>query len=146
MAKLYKYVGSDEIRQKVAGFPVGIQIKSIREPEGWIDKTRQKPNAWGLIVVTFVVDKEGYLRVAARHSEHIACSDGKSVLSAGEIFFAYSDRGLEVAEVSNQSTGFCPESQNLGQRLLQLLINLQFLILIVLPSNLSFAAVLPAVK
>ncbi|MEO1373723.1 MAG: hypothetical protein AAFW70_05230 [Cyanobacteria bacterium J06635_10] len=38
-----------------------------------------------------------------RHSEHIACAGGKSVLSAGEVFFQKS---------TNQSTGFCPKGKS----------------------------------
>src|SRR6185503_7650273 len=56
---------------------------------------------------TFVVDREGVLRLADRRSEHVACAGGEEVLSAGEIFFA--GRGAEVVEVSNLSTGYCPE-------------------------------------
>jgi hypothetical protein len=31
------------------------------------------------------------------------------VLSAGELYFLVRDEGVEVAEASNQSTGYCPE-------------------------------------
>lgn len=110
--KLYKYVGSNEIQQKVAGFPIGLRIESVVDLKTWIYQNRQKPNEWGLIAATFVVDYEGYLRIADRHSEHIACAGGEPVFSAGEIFFSYGDRGLEVTEISNQSTGFCPEPKS----------------------------------
>ncbi len=109
MERSYKYVGDINIRISVADCPPGIQIKSIKNLEYWIDRTQEKPNSWGVIPATFVVDLEGYIRIAQRESEHIACAGGEAVLSAGEIFFVYGDRGLEVAEVSNQSTGFCPE-------------------------------------
>lgn len=110
--KLYQYVGSNEIKQKVAAFPVGLKIESVCDLEAWIYQNRHKPNALELIAATFVVDCEGYLPIADRHSEHIACAGGKPVFSAGEIFFAYGDRGLEVTEISNQSTGFCPEPES----------------------------------
>ncbi len=115
MARLYKYVGSDEIRQKVAGFPGGQKIKSVSDLENWIHQTRQKPNSCRLIPATFVIDSRGFLRVCDRHSEHIACAGGEPVLSAGEIFFVYGTQGLEVAEISNQSTGFCPEPESWTQ-------------------------------
>jgi hypothetical protein len=62
--------------------------------------------------VTFVVDEQGSLLVADRRSEHVACSGGRPVLSAGEMFFSVSDVGIEVVGVSNQSTGFCPEPES----------------------------------
>jgi hypothetical protein len=34
------------------------------------------------------------------------------VLSAGEMFFLVRDGGIEVAEVSNHSTGYCPEPES----------------------------------
>lgn len=112
MTRLYKYVGPNDIRFSVAGFPSGTRIKSVSDIEGWIDETRQQPDAYRLIAATFIVDFEGYLRIAERHSEHVACAGGEAVLSAGEIFFVCGKQGLEVAEISNQSTGFCPKPES----------------------------------
>jgi len=112
MDKLYKYIGSIDIRNSVDNYPRGCRIKSVNDLEKWIVQTRQKPNSWGVISATFIVDLKGYLCIADRHSEHIACSGGKAVLSAGEIFFVRGEQGLEVAEVSNQSVGFCPEPES----------------------------------
>ncbi|MEO3743708.1 hypothetical protein [Plantactinospora sp. B5E13] len=79
---------------------------------------------------TFVVDLAGVLRLAPRHSEHVACAGGRDVLAAGEITFsragtwkagARNGAGQEagggesagrdwvVSEISNQSTGYCPD-------------------------------------
>lgn len=55
------------------------------------------------------------LSLTFRHSEHIACAGGEPVLSAGEIFFIYSVSGWQVAEITNQSTGFCPEPKSWPQ-------------------------------
>lgn len=55
---------------------------------------------------TFVVGADGVLRVAARRSEHVACAGGSPVLAAGEITF---DPAGTVVDVSNQSTGYCPD-------------------------------------
>ena len=107
--KLYKYVGAKEIKLSVANYPIGTQIKSQTDIKRWVDKTRQKPNKFGYIEATFIIDKTGYLRIADRHSEHIACSGGNPVLSAGEILFFLNKNQYEIAEISNQSTGFCPE-------------------------------------
>jgi hypothetical protein len=61
---------------------------------------------------TFVIDLQGDLRLAPRRSEHVACAGGGPVLSAGEITFAEGPGGWEATEVSNQSTGYCPEASS----------------------------------
>jgi hypothetical protein len=61
------------------------------------------------VAATFVIDEGGGLLLADRRSEHVACAGGRPVLSAGEMFFAVEGDRVEVAEVSNQSTGYCPE-------------------------------------
>ena len=109
---MYKYVGADEIRQNTAHLPAGKKILSINDIDNWIEETKQQPDSWGLIAATFVIDYEGYLRIADRHSEHIACACGREVGSAGEVFFQKSKNGLEVAEITNQSTGFCPQPES----------------------------------
>src|SRR5262245_46362762 len=108
MAKLYRYVGPEDIRRRASGGQSGVRVESVHDLDAWIRETAQRPNREGLIAVTFVVDERGSLRVADRGSEHIACSAGRPVLSAGELFCLAS----EVAEVSNQSTGFCPEPES----------------------------------
>ena len=75
----------------VAGSPIGKRIQSVSELSDWIAQTKKEPNVRELIPATFVIDVEGYLRVADRHSEHIACTGGQPVLSAGEIFFIYGE-------------------------------------------------------
>ncbi|MCP3064608.1 hypothetical protein LXT21_38135 [Myxococcus sp. K38C18041901] len=58
---------------------------------------------------TYVVDLRGRLRLAPRRSEHVACADGEEVLAAGEIRFRLNGGPPAVAEVSNLSTGYCPD-------------------------------------
>jgi hypothetical protein len=67
----------------------------------------------GLLTVTFVVLPDG-LWVADRHSEHVACTRGAPVASAGEMTFALERRrpSVEVVYVTNQSTGYCPEPES----------------------------------
>ena len=65
-----------------------------------------------MLIVTFVVDESGTLRVADRHGEHVACAGGQPVLSAGETTFNLSDPAVRLLEVSNQSTGYCPEPES----------------------------------
>jgi hypothetical protein len=112
MAKHYRYVGPEAILRKVAGAPAGVRADSVRDLEEWLRRNDPRLNPEGLFAVTFVVDQDGYLRVADRCSEHVACAAGGPVSSAGELFFRRSGTGLEVAEVTNQSTGYCPEPES----------------------------------
>jgi hypothetical protein len=61
---------------------------------------------------TFVVDTDGVLRLAPRRSEHVACAGGGPVLSAGEIGFSREAGRWVVAEISNHSTGYCPDTSS----------------------------------
>jgi hypothetical protein len=109
MVRRYRYLGSTDIAQAVAGRAAGLPIQSSADVERWMRDTRQQLDAWGLVVATFVITEEGVLCLADRHSEHVACAGGKAVRSAGEMVFAVGANGWEAREVSNQSTGYCPE-------------------------------------
>jgi hypothetical protein len=112
MTRLYYYVGPDDIRQRSATAPAGFLIRSADDIQAWAHRTGQHPDRGGLIAVTFVVDEQGMLCVADRRSEHVACAGGSPVLSAGEMFFRLSASPVEVVEVTNQSTGYCPEPES----------------------------------
>ncbi|MCP2342577.1 hypothetical protein [Actinomadura rupiterrae] len=58
---------------------------------------------------TFVIDLAAKLRLAPQRSEHVACAGGEPVLSAGEITFEQHPTGWAVTDISNQSTGYCPD-------------------------------------
>jgi hypothetical protein len=105
----YSYVGPEEIRARAAGRPTGTRITSPDDVRVWARRTAQAPGPDELIAATFVVDAGGGLLVADRRSEHVACAGGGPVRSAGEVFFRLTGEGADVAEVSNQSTGYCPE-------------------------------------
>jgi hypothetical protein len=108
--KLYNYVGSEEIRLSVANCPSGAVIRSIADLKNWIENICDRQTmAANLIVATFVIDRDGNLRLADRHSEHVACAGGESVLAAGEIFISYDRAYLEISDITNQSTGYCPK-------------------------------------
>src|SRR5262249_23669735 len=109
--KRYRYVGPDDIRSRAAQAPPGVMIESVVDLKTWLRLTEQKPKREGLFTVTFVVDEDGFLRIADRGSEHVACAGGRSVLSAGEMFFLANDV-VRVEEVSNQSTGYCPQPES----------------------------------
>jgi hypothetical protein len=55
---------------------------------------------------------DGTLRLAARRTEHVACAQGAPVLAAGEIRFTRAELLPQVLEITNQSTGYCPEPES----------------------------------
>src|SRR5947199_377782 len=101
MRRLYEYVGPEEIRARAASGPGSALIRSCADLLRWFEGERA--------ALTFVVDAAGELRVADRHSEHVACAGGGPVRAAGELFVERDGPALRVVEVSNQSTGYCPE-------------------------------------
>jgi hypothetical protein len=106
--RLYHYVGPSDLEARCGGRPTGTRISSAADLLAWIRDTGQRPGPDGLSA-TFVIAAEGELLLADRRSEHVACAGGGQVLSAGEMFFRFRGDRVEVAEVSNQSTGYCPE-------------------------------------
>jgi hypothetical protein len=95
----YAYVGPAEIRERVSAADVG---RAIRSAQDLLAMTQGES-------LTFVVDDEGVLRVAHRRSEHVACAGGRDVLAAGELLPIRDGASVRVIEISNQSTGYCPE-------------------------------------
>jgi hypothetical protein len=89
MPKVYAYVGRG-----------GAPIRRRVDLERWLGKNRS-------CTATFVI-VDGVLLVADRHSEHVACASGRPVESAGEMTF----EGARVVEITNQSTGYCPEPES----------------------------------
>lgn len=102
----YRYVGPAEIRDQVQIGSRGYAITSHDDLANWLaeqaKQDRQEP-------FTFVVDLTGTLRLAPQRSEHLACAGGDPVLSAGEITFVPDDGRWKVCDISNQSTGYCPD-------------------------------------
>lgn len=113
MPKTYSYVGLPEIQTRSRSAPKGVPISRADDLRSWIKATGQQSRSQ--IVATFVIDLNGSLLIADRHSEHVACAGGEQVLSAGEMTFLIDDDGLEVTDVSNQSTGYCPEPESWSQ-------------------------------
>jgi hypothetical protein len=102
----YRYVGPPDIAAAAAQGRAGRLLRSAEEFSAWIASV----SAPELVEpFTYVVDSTGVLRLAARRSEHVACAEGGEVLAAGEIAFERRPSGWSVSEVSNQSTGYCPE-------------------------------------
>ena len=105
----YAYVGRDDLAEAAAARS-GTEIRSTEDLARWL-AAHAGEREGAAIPATFVVALDGFLRLASRRSEHVACAAGQPVLSAGEIFFAPGPPGRAVA-VSNQSTGYCPEPES----------------------------------
>ncbi|WP_446038437.1 hypothetical protein [Streptomyces sp. SID1121] len=106
---VYEYVGPVAIRAaSVRPGGEGAEIRSPRDFASWV-AARAGELAEPF---TFVVDEAGVLRLAPRRSEHVACAGGGAVLSAGEMAFARENDRWVVGEVSNQSTGYCPDGSS----------------------------------
>ena len=103
--RTYRYVGAAEIRDRCSNQPGGALIETLADLHAWLATVEREVSA-DEVIATFVIDGSGQLRLANRRSEHVACASGLPVLSAGEMTFDY---GNEVVEVTNQSTGYCPE-------------------------------------
>ncbi|MEO3787382.1 hypothetical protein ABGB12_28990 [Actinocorallia sp. B10E7] len=106
MNRHYHYVGPAEIREQVRPGSRGFLITSRDDLDAWLkvqaEEEREDP-------FTFVIDVRGMLLLAPRRSEHVACAGGDPVLGAGEIAFTRDGDRWSVHEISNQSTGYCPD-------------------------------------
>ncbi|MFJ9434629.1 hypothetical protein ACIRQY_33940 [Streptomyces sp. NPDC101490] len=102
----YRYVGPVELKAAVRPGSGGCPIRSAADFDGWIT---ERSAAELTEPFTFVVGTDGVLRLAPRRSEHVACAGGDMVLSAGEISFMREADRWTVGEISNQSTGYCPD-------------------------------------
>jgi hypothetical protein len=105
----YHYVGPAEIRQNARREAHCLHMTCEHDLVAWTAGFLPKGKTRGDVTATFIIDPAGQLWVADRRSEHVACADGGDVLAAGEITFERNGDGVEVVEVTNQSTGYCPE-------------------------------------
>jgi hypothetical protein len=60
--------------------------------------------------LTYIVDVASVLWLAPRRSEHVACARGGEVLAAGEMQLETIEGEWWAVEISNQSTGYCPDT------------------------------------
>ncbi|MFJ4646566.1 hypothetical protein ACIP6Q_23895 [Streptomyces bobili] len=101
----YGYVGPPELRQAVVAGTEGQVIRRAADLDAWTAAAGQD----GEETFTFVVGPDGLLRLAPRRSEHVACAGGGEVLGAGEVTLRRTGGGWRADQVSNQSTGYCPD-------------------------------------
>ncbi|SBT52451.1 hypothetical protein GA0070611_5642 [Micromonospora auratinigra] len=99
-------MGPPEIAAAATDQSTGRPMRSTTDFRAWVDRVDPRELAEPF---TYVVDVDGVLRLAPRHSEHVACAGGGPVLAAGEVTFVRRTGGAAVVEVTNQSTGYCPE-------------------------------------
>jgi hypothetical protein len=109
MRSTYRYVGPKKIAERAPPAPAGVRVESPEDVRRWIRQSGQELNAAGTVIATFIIDESGWLRIADRRSEHVACAGGRPVRSAGEMTFTVRPKGVSVPRVTNQSTGYCPE-------------------------------------
>lgn len=107
--RLYSYVDPQSILESSRAHPPGSPITDQDDLLNWLKSAAAESNRDGSVTATYVVAADGELLLASRRSEHVACASQGKVLAAGEIVF--SPEG-NVVEVSNQSTGYCPEPES----------------------------------
>ncbi|MFJ7200257.1 MULTISPECIES: hypothetical protein [unclassified Streptomyces] len=103
----YRYVGPVDLKARVRPGSGGRRIGSAADFNSW---AAERSAAELAEPFTFVVGTDAVLRLAPRRSEHVACAGGERVLGAGEIGFTREAGRWAVAEVSNHSTGYCPDA------------------------------------
>jgi len=108
---LYSYVGPNELKAFPSELTERCQVICWADVAEWMSKTIPAQRK-GSVVATFVVDSDGLLWIADRHSEHVACARGADVISAGEMTFEIDGGRVIVTDVTNQSTGYCPEPES----------------------------------
>jgi hypothetical protein len=109
MSRHYHYLGSDDLTQIPANPPYRQQVQNGEDVTQWIRSSQQDLGQERRVTATFIVDLDQRLWIADRHSEHVVCAGGRDVLAAGESTFRLDGGLVVVAEVTNQSTGYCPE-------------------------------------
>ena len=111
MKRTYSYVSPADIRSRATGRPAGTVVACRADVLRWARQTDQPIAGGELLAATFVISLDGRLLVADRRSEHVACAAGEDVTAAGEMFFVTEGLDVSVSEVSNLSTGYCPEPE-----------------------------------
>ena len=112
MSKHYHYVGPHDLQHLLAQPSDRLLIGHPEDVHAWIGAAHQKLTPNHSITTTFIIDTNGDLWIADRHSEHVACAAGQAVIAAGEITFAFHKHQITVSEITNQSTGYCPEPES----------------------------------
>jgi len=108
--KTYVYIGPHDLADVVKPGHRGRAVERGADVVAWATDPHVERERSGTFAATYVVDAEGRLRIANRRSEHVACAGGGEVLCAGLMWFRVDGDSVEVEEVDNLSSGYCPES------------------------------------
>ena len=115
MSRVYSYIGAACLNTPEPFYSTRYAKRELIAIEGDLFaalRQAQLPNRSVPIIFTYIIDANGLLWVADRHSEHVACARGKDVLSAGEMTVEIDNGKVIVTDISNQSTGYCPEPES----------------------------------
>jgi hypothetical protein len=108
----YTYVGPKALLELFPLTSKRMRIVSAEDVRQWIKESEQALGRDRDVTATFIVDLNHQLWIADHHSEHILCAADQNVLSAGEITFIVHPTFIEIMEITNQSTGYCPEPES----------------------------------
>lgn len=111
MSKVYSYIGAASLKSDES-FDTPRVLVAVAEDALTAAQRAQPPKRACSTVFTYIVDVNGLLWIADRHSEHVACARGEDVFSAGEMTFEVEGASVLVTDVTNQSTGYCPEPES----------------------------------
>jgi len=112
MRRRYAYVGHQDLRKLLERPNRCVCVRQPQDVVQWMKATTEPPNDDGTKTATFIIDTDGQLWINERRAEHVLCAAGEAVLSAGEMTFAFRKNQIEIVEVTNQSTGYCPEPES----------------------------------
>ncbi|RKZ79532.1 MAG: hypothetical protein DRR19_24825 [Candidatus Parabeggiatoa sp. nov. 1] len=86
--KQYRYVGPDDLRELISPDNCGTPIQRPQDILNWIKWINPKRQHHDEVIATFIINTDGFLCLADRHTEHLVCAGGCAVLSAGEMTFS----------------------------------------------------------
>lgn len=102
------YIGPAALIPAGGPLPARAEISGVDDVVAWCRSHRGDAEPDGTIPATWIIDAQGRLWLADRHSEHAACARGEPVQTAGELFLADEPPVVIVARITNQSTGYAP--------------------------------------
>ncbi|MCL2716080.1 MAG: hypothetical protein FWD68_16305 [Alphaproteobacteria bacterium] len=105
----YRYAGPPSIRHTTNRDRQRFRVAGDSDLRNLLENLAGDPHLRGVFTITYVIDRQAELWIADRRSEHFDCAAGGRVLAAGEIGFDVLSTPIAIAEITNQSTGYCPE-------------------------------------
>jgi hypothetical protein len=103
VTKLYSYVGPARIRDEARHQPKGAEIRTLDALHSFLRTHGGRRGRES--TVTFVIDEAGVLRIADRHSEHVACADEMAFAVAGGACRSRAPRTSRPVSAPNRSPG-----------------------------------------